>query len=228
MTDVRVQENVWTGQALERAAGRVWECLEEVVPGGDIRVQRGASTSEVSPSELIPLPVVGQVVSFGDRRGHWMGVKAVDAAEQSIGYWVLDESRTVQVGRCTFDDLASTPAPWLEPAASGGLTPEALVCALAQTLVQSQDRMDRITQRLHSEADDRGYCSEFDEIMEEIGLPSRRTEHELTVEVEAFTMTVTVEARNREAAIDELTQERVDSTIHETVNYRNLDYQVID
>lgn len=228
MTDVCVQPqvNAWTGSAVERATGRVFTCLGETVPGGEVSVSRSGFTSTMSPDDLLPLPAVGQRVSLAPVEGHWLGVKEVDASAAAVEFWVLDEGTSARVGRCSFAALADVRPPWSTEV--GGLSVEAVATALAQQMVRSQDLVDSITRRLHQEADDRGYCGEFDEIMEEIGLPTRRTEHELEVEVEAFTMTVTVEARSREAAIDALGQYEIDNAIKETVANRNLPYEVID
>ena len=61
---------------------------------------------------------------------------------------------------------------------------------------------------IHSEADDRQWCGEFDDFMDRVGLPRRSREYDLEVEVSA-TVRVTLTATSEEEATDALTREDV-------------------
>lgn len=52
------------------------------------------------------------------------------------------------------------------------------------TLINEHERWkERLVERLHREANDRDYCSEFDDVMEDLGLPRRERDYEVTVTV---------------------------------------------
>lgn len=52
-----------------------------------------------------------------------------------------------------------------------------------------EDFKERITVRMHAEADRRDWCSEFDDIMEEFGLRRRTREWCVTFDIDAFIQT---------------------------------------
>lgn len=64
------------------------------------------------------------------------------------------------------------------------------------------------TEVLHQEAEERGFCSDFDDVMEQIGLPKRATPHDVTVEIK-FTVNISVTAADEEAATKAVTRQDV-------------------
>lgn len=67
---------------------------------------------------------------------------------------------------------------------------------------------------LHEEADDRGWCTEFDDFMERVGLPRRTREYRLEVDVSA-TVRVTLTATSEDDAIEALSTEDVWGVLEE-------------
>ena len=67
----------------------------------------------------------------------------------------------------------------------------------------SQARIDSIVEGLFEEAQERDWCSEFDDFMERMGLPARQREFELRVEV-PVTVYVTVTANNYDDAVEDV------------------------
>jgi hypothetical protein len=72
---------------------------------------------------------------------------------------------------------------------------------LAETQRAHDARIERITARLHQEANSRSYCSEFDEIMEEMGLEARERDFGITVYLQV-SRTLTVSASSEDAAYE--------------------------
>ena len=68
--------------------------------------------------------------------------------------------------------------------------------------------VDRLVVDAHEEADDRGWCTSFDDFMDRAGLPRRTRDYDLCVEVTA-TVRVTRSASSPREAIDGLTREEV-------------------
>lgn len=77
----------------------------------------------------------------------------------------------------------------------------------------TQGRIDRIVERAHEEAESRGWCSEFDDVMEDLGLPRRRREYRVRTFV-TFEVEVDIdgiEAASEDDAINDVDQnEQVD------------------
>jgi len=97
--------------------------------------------------------------------------------------------------------------------------------------------MEIISERLNHEADRRGWCDDFDEIIEEVNgllpgwlqLAKREREYEIDVQVTAtmtFTERVTVTASNEEDAremAEEQVSDDIDRILHDYINYTGVD-----
>lgn len=80
---------------------------------------------------------------------------------------------------------------------------EAVREAVAEARREFETWKDRLASDANDYADEQGYCSEFDDFMEEHGLPSRRRDY-------AVTFTVTVEARNEGDAAEQAAERMYD------------------
>lgn len=70
--------------------------------------------------------------------------------------------------------------------------------ALQSLRTEFDDFKRRITERMHREADRRDWCSEYDDIMEEMGLPRRNRGWDVEVRVEAtFNRSITAADADR-------------------------------
>lgn len=63
-----------------------------------------------------------------------------------------------------------------------------------------QGQIDRIVERAHQEAEDRGWCSEFDDIMDDLGLPRRSRTYQVRTRV---TFEVEIDIDGIEAASED-------------------------
>lgn len=80
--------------------------------------------------------------------------------------------------------------------------------------------LERIVDALHEEGNDRGWCSEYDDILERVGLPRRARNYDVNVTV-TLSLTLTREARGADAAAEDL-----DDAIGEAIRYGQ--YEVDD
>jgi hypothetical protein len=71
-----------------------------------------------------------------------------------------------------------------------------------------EDRIARLVEEAHAEANSRDWCGEFDDFLERAGLPRRSRDYLLRVEVTAAVYT-TREGVSDDAAIDSLTRQGV-------------------
>jgi hypothetical protein len=85
-------------------------------------------------------------------------------------------------------------------AAQLGVQLRAVIQDFQTTKAEHERWKERLTARLHEEADNRDYCSEFDDVMEELGLPRRRRPIEVTVTV-TVELSVTRDARDDDEAV---------------------------
>lgn len=168
---------------------------------------------------VVALPVIGEFVvarsGRGEIRGCWLGL--VDDAGHhhgqvhEIDVFVLCgttvrrvavvpgsvDARAVVQGRVADGELA----------ALGALLGEAR--AHGRTRHEQDERLARLVEAAHEEADDRGWCGDFDDFMEAQGLPRRTRDHNLRIEVRATVYLTRSSNTGVDGAINGLTQEDI-------------------
>lgn len=78
----------------------------------------------------------------------------------------------------------------------------------------------RLVDRLHEEANDRSYCSDFDDIMAELGLPRRKFDYDVSVEVTfSFTMSANAETPGDASDTVENDEEGLRGRVRDAVAY---------
>lgn len=96
---------------------------------------------------------------------------------------------------------------------------------LGQQAARFERWKERATEKLHAEADAREYCSEFDDVMEELGLPRRDKDWDVTVTVH-YRTTVTVSAINSRDARNRAMEQGHDdlkAKVREELEYQYFD-----
>lgn len=88
---------------------------------------------------------------------------------------------------------------------------------LSKTLARRDSWVDDLVEKAHEEADNRGWCDEFDDFMENVGLPRRSKEYTVEVDV-TVRVSVSVTATTEEEALEEGEQEA-----RREVDYSSLD-----
>jgi hypothetical protein len=89
-----------------------------------------------------------------------------------------------------------------------------------RTKREHKDRLERLVDAAHAEADERDWCFEFDDFLEAQGLPRRSHDYQLRVEVTA-TVYVSRDATSEDNAIDSLTTQEV----FDLLTVQNIDYE---
>lgn len=101
-----------------------------------------------------------------------------------------------------------------------------------QTVSNHEEFKATVTERFHQEANDRRWCSDFDDIFEEVGLPRRTYEFDVEVDVEyveSRTVTIRVTAESEDDARDKLDTDRVSSAHEGAGHYESIsDWNVSD
>lgn len=167
----------------------------------------------LDPTTVIPLPVVGEYVEMPDVipspvQGYWLG--PVD--EHRIGEHF---TALVLVGTTITEVVMPTTQADARRLVTGAAAERAAMEALLTetrahrcTRREHAEWVDRLVRIAHEEADDRGWCGEFDEVCDRIGIARRTRDYDLCVEVTA-TVRLTRSASSAEEAIDSLTREDV-------------------
>jgi hypothetical protein len=85
---------------------------------------------------------------------------------------------------------------------------------------QAEDAFERFkdhaTEVLHREGDTRGYCSELDDVLEEIGLPRRTRDYQVLVET-TISVPVVINARNEEHAGEQIRDFKIWQALRDAV-----------
>src|ERR1035437_346260 len=123
-------------------------------------------TRALTGDAVVALPMLGEFV-----RTH-------DGTQGVYGYWLGLVREVAQQGRLEAFVLE-----------------ESRVRLVSFGLVQVEDRLGRLADAAHAEADERKWCSEFDDFLEAQGLPRRSRDYQLQVEV---TATVYLSRRSEE------------------------------
>lgn len=80
-------------------------------------------------------------------------------------------------------------------------------------------KIDAIVERAHEEANERDWCSDYDDIIEELGLPSRQRSYTVETVVNlSIQVSVPVTAKNADDAVDRVDRDLSDSDIADAVN----------
>lgn len=104
---------------------------------------------------------------------------------------------------------------------------------LAEARRRHESDIRTIGERLIEEAEERGWCSEYDEIIEDVNrslvveLPHREREYVVQVATTVYA-TVAVTARNEAEAEDALDRLEVLNQLAENLTYGDLDYEVVE
>lgn len=164
----------------------------------------------VPADQLVPLPLPGEFVrtttaADGALKGFWLG--KVDEYgsfdDGTLAVFILDG--VVRQVRLTADELDARKIVFGE--ASGGEF--AFTALLTEARAHQATRathsawVDQLVQAAHQEADDQGWCSQFDDFMANNGLPRRTRDYELRVDVTA-TIWLTRSGTDSEDAINQL------------------------
>lgn len=203
---------------------------------GSVSVTVGVPERVLGPDEFIPLPAAGERVVAVTRSGEHVSGRFLTADLDHVSRVAGDFVRVaLLVEDATSSPAAATTAPngssvvrWVSdvPLAgwdalqcvrgdSAGVTVESLTAALAGQ-VRDRQAVERkrgvwlcdLVARAHDEANERDWCSEFDDFMESVGLDRRTREYELRVAVSA-TLYFTRESTNLDAAIDSIEDDDV-------------------
>ncbi len=84
---------------------------------------------------------------------------------------------------------------------------------------------DRLVEVAHDEANKRGWCSEFDDLMDSLDLPGRVREFDFEVRFTSA-VTVTVEGRNADDAGERVDAEAVIETLRGLLGYGEIDVDI--
>jgi len=96
---------------------------------------------------------------------------------------------------------------------------------LAAKTTEGEAFLERIVERLHDEAEQRDWCSDYDRIMGEIGLPGRY--HNYCVEVTAtIPVTLNIRGRDGEEAKNEVTDTLVWQDIRNNFGYSQPEFDI--
>ena len=165
--------------------------------------------------EVTTLPVAGEFVEIADVipeavNGCWLGPveQGPRLGEHLTALVLVDSSVREVVMPVTMADARRIVR---AGTVKDGTALEALLAeARAHRCTQRKHSrwVDQLVAEAHEEADDRGWCEEFDSFMQRAGLPRRTRDYDLCVEVTA-TVRVTRCASSAEEAIDGLTREDV-------------------
>lgn len=164
---------------------------------------------------VIVLPMAGEVVEMPDvipapMSGHWIGlVQMGPQLGEHISALVLVGSGVQEVVmpvvKADARRIVGSGTP-MDHAAMEALLTEARAHRCSRR--EHVEWIDRLVADAHEEADDRGWCEDFDDFMDRNGLPRRTKDHDLSVEVTA-TVRISRNAISVQEAIDSITREDV-------------------
>ena len=163
--------------------------------------------------DVLLLPHAGEYVEMPDVipspvQGYWLGPVDETRIGEHFAALVLVGTRLTEVVMPTnqADARRLVTGAAIDPAPMQALLAEAR--AHRRTRRENAEWVDRLVSIAHEEADDRGWCTEFDDVCDRIGIPRRTRDYDLRVEVTA-TVLVSRSATNADEAIDSLTREDV-------------------
>lgn len=137
----------------------------------------------------------GAIVAYA----HLMGGAIVNLGEPAVRPWQTPETQAHLI-----DTEASMPRLYLDAILRQyelARNQKRLFEQQRADAERAQAKIDEIVDRMHTEADDRGWCEEFDDICDELGLPRRNRPYKVETEVTVtFTVEVEVEAETANAA----------------------------
>lgn len=150
------------------------------------------------PDSCVWLPTPGERVRVLGREMVWLGARLASTNPHRVIARVLEgeqtreltmmphdfEARRVVIGQVSADALAFVAAL------------DALTEAHAEALARHQSWIDSLVEDLHEQANDRGFCGDFDDWMIDHGMPSRERTFTIPVDV---TVRVHVSATGRTA-----------------------------
>ena len=154
---------------------------------------------------VIVLPAVGEYVSIvtsdGESiAGYWTDTHPLSLATDTAWVTLLDaDARTVTrasvpVRNADERTCVSDRTRTLDLAAAVGM------------LTRNGDALANLVQAAHEQANEQGYCSQFDDFMEDNGLPRRSRSYELSVDVQLSNVWLTVDdATSEDNARDNIT-----------------------
>lgn len=184
------------------------------VHGGEVFTAREPGRG-CDPAAVTVLPVAGEPVEMPDVvpeavSGHWVGpVQQGPQVGEHITALVLVGS---QVRELVMPTVRADARQIVRAGAS--LDRAAMEALLSEALAHRSTRrehaawVERLVAEAHEEADERDWCSEFDDFMDRAGLPRRIRDYDLCVEVTA-TVRVTRSGASVDEAVENLTREEV-------------------
>lgn len=177
--------------------------------------------------ELVVLPRLGEPVRTVDDCGRtvlgcWLGL-AGSATGQTVPAFLLDEGqvRRVMLPVREIDARRSVSGAAAEDARTVLAALLAEAGAHAATSQRHQAWVDDLVAGAHAEAEARGWCGEFDEFMEDRGLPRRCRDYDLTVHV-----TATVHLTGRGTDLDDAADEVTTSDVWGSLSRDDIEFTV--
>lgn len=169
--------------------------------------------AEFGVGDLVVLPVLGERVqvatSSGGLVGWWLCHEELPNARVRVSVLTVDGLRQAVIEPRAADVRLVAGSDSCPPdlrLALKALDTTTKAAQLAELL--HQQRIDALVEAAHEEANYRDWCGEFDDFMENNGLPRRSRDYEVTVEV-PVTVTVTVTARSSDDAEEMVTRDDV-------------------
>jgi hypothetical protein len=160
---------------------------------GDKLITACSPGQERPADTVVALPQLGELVAATSLtgqpvHGYWLGTLSRDLQNERLEALILDgattstvrfapgqvESRRVVIGHANDGARAAMTALLAEAQAH------------QTTRAEHTRRIDRLVEAAHEEANDRDWCSSFDDFMESQGLPRRERDYDLRVEVTAI------------------------------------------
>ena len=183
-------------------------------------------TRALTGDAVVALPMLGEFVRTHDGTqgvyGYWLGLVREVAQQGRLEAFVLEESRVRLVSfepeQVEARQVVSGRATEGERVAMSALLVEA--GAHERTKREHEDRLERLADAAHAEADERKWCSEFDDFLEAQGLPRRSRDYQLQVEVTA-TVYLSRSATSEDNAVDSLTTQEV----FDLLTVQSIDYE---
>lgn len=198
--------------------------------GGPVRVASSQPGGEVETvDDAIILPNVGESVTVDDETGLWLGLIPGSGSDGQVTVWLLCGSVVREVRRpaAAWHAAQCVTGP-AQADVGAALSALALATQRAHTLNESMVQQREARQRwcdalvadLHEEAERRDFCSDFDDWMDDHGLPGRTLEWSVPVDVTARVM-VTVSASNAESACEAVDTDMV----RDALRFAHVDYE---
>lgn len=160
--------------------------------------------AEFVVGDLVVMPVLGERVSLatpaGAVVGWWLSHDELPDGAVRASVLTATGVQQVQVAARVADIRLASHSEQCPPDLRVALEAVVTTAASAQLAERMhQRRIDDLVMAAHEEATEQGWCSQFDDFMENQGLPRRDRDYEVTVEV-PVTVTVTVTAKSSEDA----------------------------